>query len=196
MKPSICKSIRNRRSVTFLLRRYAPLKIFVFTLFALSAQPAAAEVNLLLKIDGVPGESTIANHEDEIDLLAWNWKLQSPVGSQGSGRRRASSCSGDIEFTKYLDLASAPLLMAQLMGVRYPEVVLTVQYNSGEMPVEFLTLTLSNTMVTSMNTGVSTDGDGVYEQLTFAFESMVFAYTDAYGDGGQNEAVIDNIQSC
>ncbi len=196
MKAAICQSITIRQRIRMLVLNHSPLRILIFTLLALCVQPAAAGVNIQLKIDGVPGESAIRNHEGEIDLLTWSWSLQSPSSSQGNGRRRGASCSGDIEFTKYLDLASAPLLMAQLTGRQYPEVVLSVQYNTDGTTVEFLTLALSNAMVTSINTGVSTEGDGVYEQLTFAFEGMQFSYMDADGSGGQNEAVVESIPRC
>jgi type VI secretion system secreted protein Hcp len=30
-------------------------------------------VDMFLKIDGIPGESTDASHRDEIDLLSYTW---------------------------------------------------------------------------------------------------------------------------
>ena len=195
MRATICNYFKNKLSVSGFSSTNVPLKLFAFVLLALSAQPAAAGVNLLLKVDGVAGESVLANHEDEIDLLAWAWSVESPSGSQGTGRRRAASCSGGIEVTKSIDLASAPLLMAQLTGRSYPEVVLTVQNILEGARMDFLTLTLSNVTVDSMAVGMSTNGDTVHEKLTFVFESMVFAYSNATG-GGQSEAAVQDIQQC
>jgi len=43
-------------------------------------------VDMFLKIDGIPGESTDARHRDEIDVLSYNWgKSQPPTASSAGG---------------------------------------------------------------------------------------------------------------
>jgi type VI protein secretion system component Hcp len=52
-------------------------------------------VTICLKIDGVEGESSIAKHEGEIDVLSWNWGMtQSASAHISTG---AGSGSADVQ---------------------------------------------------------------------------------------------------
>ena len=70
-------------------------------------------VDILLKISGVEGESVIAEHEGEIDLVNWNWNLnQSGSMHIGGGGGAGKVDVGDIMITKYVDKSTPDLIRA------------------------------------------------------------------------------------
>lgn len=42
-------------------------------------------LDMFLKIDGIPGESTDARHRDEIDVLSYNWGESQPPTASSTG---------------------------------------------------------------------------------------------------------------
>ncbi len=134
---------------------------------------AFAAIDYFLKIDGVEGESTTDGHEDEIDILSISWVVSS------SGRL---SCFDGLDLAKFVDLASAELLMGQAEGRVYPEAVLTAS-RSGEARFDFLVITLHNVHVGSLSTQGSSGDDRVTETLTLNFERATYQYSRQDPDG-------------
>jgi type VI secretion system secreted protein Hcp len=137
--------------------------IVVMALALLSSVGLAySAVDILLKIDGINGESVIDGHEDEIDVLSWNWgvtnagSMDSGTGG-GSGRPQVQ----DISIVKYVDRASPGLLFKCLNGEYLNEAILTVR-KAGKDPIEFLVITLSAVTVTSVSTGASGGEDYLF----------------------------------
>ncbi len=110
-------------------------------------------VDITLKVDGIEGESKIAGHEDEIDVLAWSWGMTQPGsmhigGGGGSGKVNME----DLSLTKYVDKASVDLIRKCCNGVHLTEATLTVR-KSGAIPLDYFITTMSPVMVTSVSTG-------------------------------------------
>lgn len=134
---------------------------------------ACAAIDYFLKIDGVEGESKADGHEDEIDLIGISWVVSS------SGRL---TCIDGLDLVKFVDLASAELLMGQAEGRVYPGAVLTVS-RSGERRFDFLVITLHDVHVSSLSTKGSSGDDRVTENLTLNFERATYQYTRQNPDG-------------
>jgi type VI secretion system secreted protein Hcp len=134
-----------------------------------------AAVDMFLKIPGIDGESTDEKHKNEIDVLAWSWG-----GSSGPGK---SVCVQDLSFTKYIDAATPGLIMNTVMGQVVPTATLVVR-KAGEMPVEYLTLTMKNVTVSSYSTGGSGGEDRLTENVTLHFETLTGSYQKQDPKGG------------
>jgi type VI secretion system secreted protein Hcp len=144
---------------------------------------------MFLKLDEVSGESTDEMHHDEIEVLSWSWGLaQSASTHSGGGGGAGRVTVNDLAFTKLLDIASPHLLTMCCNGRHVPKAVLTVR-SSGETPLEYLTLTLDEVLVSSISVA-ATDGDvRPAENVTLNFARFHFAYARQGSDGRIGEPV-------
>jgi len=143
-------------------------------------------VDMFMKIDGVEGESADKNgHAKEIDVLAWSWGVSNSGsahigGGAGSGKANVQ----DLSFTKYIDKASPVLFLHCCNGKHYPKALLTVR-KAGEKPLEYLTISMTDVMVTAYSTGGSGGEDRLTENVTlnFAKVEQVYQAQDKSGAG-------------
>jgi type VI secretion system secreted protein Hcp len=146
-------------------------------------------VDITLKIDGVDGESKIDGHEDEIDVLSWSWGLtQSGSMHVGGGGGAGKANIQDVSITKYVDKASTNLLRKCCNGAHLKEATLTVR-KSGESPVDYVVITMSPILVTSVSTGGSGGEDRLTENVTLNFAKVKFSYTPQMEDGSADAAI-------
>ena len=76
-----------------------------------------ATVDYFMKIDGIKGESGDSKHKDEIDVLSGSWgETQQGASASGGGGGAGKVAMQDFHFTKRVDKASAPLLLACASG--------------------------------------------------------------------------------
>ena len=142
-------------------------------MLALLPGTSFAAVDMFLKVDGVAGESQDSDHRDEIDILAWSW---------GTGTSQRVPCIQSVSVTKWIDLSSADLLLGQIEGRVYNEVVLTVR-KAGERPLDYLVLTFRNVFVTSISTGGAGGEERLTENVAFNFETLKYEYNRQNPDG-------------
>ena len=145
-------------------------------------------VDIILKIDGIKGESQIQDFKDDgIDVQSWNWGMtQSGTTHMGKGAGSGKVNVSDITFTKYLDKSTPDLLKACTSGRHIPKAELIVRKAGGDSPVDYLKLEMNTVLVSSYNTGGSSDGlDRVQETLTFNFKSFTVTYTQQNEQGGK-----------
>ncbi|HKQ69380.1 MAG TPA: type VI secretion system tube protein Hcp [Polyangiaceae bacterium] len=141
-------------------------------------------VDMFLKLEGIKGESADGKHKEEIDVLAWSWGA-AQHGSRGTG---AGGGSGkvqvqDISFTKYVDSATAALLQDCCAGSHIPSATLTVRKAGGKAPLDYLTITLKEVLVSSISTGGSGGEDRITENVTLNFASFKLEYKPQKADG-------------
>jgi type VI secretion system secreted protein Hcp len=140
-------------------------------------------VDILLKIDGVDGESLIQDHEGEIDVLSWSWGMsQTGTMHSGGGAGAGKVNVQDISFTKYVDKSSPNLIRACCNGEHYPQAVLVVR-KAGKDPLDYMKVTMSPVLVTSVSTGGSGGEDRLTENVSLNFAKMEVGYTPQKEDG-------------
>ncbi|MEN6439749.1 MAG: type VI secretion system tube protein Hcp [Syntrophobacter sp.] len=146
-------------------------------------------VDMLLKIEGVDGESVIRGHEREIDVLAWSWGM-SQSGSMhiatGGGSGKVSV--QDIALTKRVDKASPVIWQYCCSGKHFPRALLTVR-KAGDSPVEYLKIKMEKVLITSMTTGGSGGDDMVMEHIGLNFASFEMKYIPQNPDGSAGAEV-------
>lgn len=154
-------------------------------------------VDMFIKIGDIKGESKDAQgHKDEIDVLAWSW------GASNSGSFHTGGGGGagkvnvqDLSFTKYVDLASTELFLTCCTGKHHPQAKLVVR-KAGDKPLEYITITMDDVMVTSYSTGGSGGEDRLTENVTLNFAKVAVEYKEQAKAGAVAKPVVAswNIQ--
>lgn len=145
-------------------------------------------VDMFIKLGDVKGESKDKAHKEEIDVLAWSW------GASNSGSFHTGGGGGagkvnvqDLSFTKYIDLASTELFLATCNGKHFPEATLVVR-KAGETPLEYLTIVMTDVLITSYSTGGSGGEDRLTENVTLNFAKVKLTYKEQAAKGAQAKA--------
>ena len=132
--------------------------------------------DIFLKIDGIEGEATDINHQNEIEVVSWNWGVsEQPISSGGGGTGGGKAKVGDFVITKRLDKASPNILRACLTAKQIKEVVLT-QRSAGAGKLNFLTITLEDVLISSLNEIETNAAARPTESVVFAFGKVIYEY--------------------
>lgn len=146
-------------------------------------------VDMFLQIEGVEGESVDKSHNGEIDVLAWSWGMnQSGSMHIGGGGGAGKVAIQDIQVTKYVDKSTPNLIGACCTGKHYKQAKLTVR-KAGATPVEYLVITMSDLLVSSVSTGGSGGEDRLTENITLNFAKVSVEYTPQAKDGSAGATV-------
>ncbi len=142
-----------------------------------------ASVDYFLKLDGIDGESTDSKHKNEIDVLSWSWgQTQSGSHVTGGGGGAGKVQMQDFHFTMQVNKASPKLFLACATGDHIKKAVLVCR-KAGKEQQEYLTVTFSDLLVSSYQTGGS-QGDVVpVDQISLNFTKIEWEYKEQKADG-------------
>lgn len=147
-------------------------------------------VDMFLKVEGLEGESQDSVHAGEIQVLAWSWGMsQSGTTHEGTGGGAGKVSVQDISITKYVDKASPNLIKWVCSGKHFPEAVLTIR-KAGEEAQEYLLITMSNGLITSVSTGGSGGEDRLTENVTLNFSKFQIEYSPQKEDGTLDASIM------
>jgi type VI secretion system secreted protein Hcp len=144
-------------------------------------------VDMFLEISPLEGETQdkVYKAKKAIDVLAWSWGMSNSGSThEGSGGGSGKVNVQDISFTKYIDKASAPLMLACATGSHYKQAVLTVR-KAGGTPLEYVKITLNEIIVSAVSTGGSGGEDRLTENVTLNFAKVKFEYYMQDAKGGK-----------
>lgn len=148
-----------------------------------SASPnvAVAAADIFAKLGDIKGESQDDKHKDEIEVLSWSWGVVgptrvSPKQPQQPVGPAQPACAQEITIKKPVDTASPTLFAAAATGQTIPSGTFTVR-KSGAEQQEFLVITLSDVVVTSVAQAGATDEDRPTESVTLGFSRATVTYT-------------------
>lgn len=140
-------------------------------------------VDMFIKIGAIKGESVDHKHGGEIDILAWSWGMSnSGTAHTGGGAGAGKVNVQDLSITKYIDRSSTDLMLAACNGKHFPDALLTVR-KAGEKPLEYLKITLTDVLITSVSTGGSGGEDRLTENVSLNFAKVKVEYTPQKKDG-------------
>jgi type VI secretion system secreted protein Hcp len=147
-----------------------------------------------LKIDDIEGESKRAGHEGVIVVAAFAWGA-SRSAFRNSGGQRESGLPDvqSVNITKDYDASSPYLALACIKAKNLGEVILTLRKDQGDEHSDYLTITLTNTLVESYQVGGGGGGNPV-DTLTLSFDSIKVKYIQDADDltaGGEHEVEYD-----
>lgn len=150
------------------------------------AQPKGGGVmaiSIFARIDTIEGESSDARHKGEIDVLSWSWGVShSGAVGRGAGGGAGRASFHDFNFTHHVDKASPILMKACSTGQHIKDATITVR-KAGEGQQDYLIITMTDLLVTSVSTSVSAEGDTTMEGVTLAFAKVDLEYKPQEPDG-------------
>ncbi len=140
-------------------------------------------VSIFARLGKIRGESRDAKHKDEIEVLSWSWGVSrtgtmAPAGRGGKGKANFQ----DFNFTHHIDKASPLLMKACATGERIKDATITVR-KAGKGQQEYLIVTMTDVLVTSVSTSVTAEGDATVEGVTLAFAKVDLEYKPQKPDG-------------
>jgi type VI secretion system secreted protein Hcp len=149
-----------------------------------------AIADYFLKLDGVEGESQDSKHKSEIDLESWSWgETQSGTHVAGGGGGAGKVSMQDFHFVMRVNKASPKLLLACATGQHIKEGILTCR-KAGKEQQEFLKVKFTDLLVSSYQTGGSSNGDVVpLDQISLNFAKIEVEYKEQKPDGTLGGAV-------
>ncbi|MFL5329317.1 MAG: Hcp family type VI secretion system effector [Gemmataceae bacterium] len=149
-----------------------------------------AQVDYFLDIDGIDGESKDDVHGDEIEVLSWSWgETNSGAGGFGSGAGTGKVAMQDFHFVMRFGKASPKLALACACGSPFKNAKLTCR-KAGDKPMEYLTITFNDVLISSFQTGGSESGD-VYptDQISFNYTKIAMEFKVQKEDGSAGDAI-------
>lgn len=144
--------------------------------------------DMFIKISGIEGESSDANHRGEIDVVHWEWQVRQGStmhSGQGGGAGRATV--SDLHFEHFADKASPNLMKYCLTGKHIDEAVL-VNRKAGGNPLEYMKITMNDVIVTMIHP-VSGDEGRIREHVSLSFSSVKQEYVIQNMQGGSGGTV-------
>jgi type VI secretion system secreted protein Hcp len=146
--------------------------------------------DMFLKIDDIEGESVDDVHAGEIDIMSWSWGMsQSGTTHSGPGGGSGKVNVQDFSFVHYVDKASANLMKMCCNGKHFEEATLVVR-KAGEMPLEYMIITMKSGLISSVSTGGSGGEDRITENVTLNFSEFQTEYVPQMADGSGDASVI------
>ena len=140
-----------------------------------------------MKIDTLRGESVDRAHGGEIDVLAWRWGITNAgTAHTGGGAGAGKADVHDLCFTKYVDKSSPDLLLSACNGKHWEEATLVVR-KAGETPLEYLRITMTEVLVSSIQAGGAERDDRLTEDVTLNFASVKVDYVEQTPRGGAGD---------
>jgi type VI secretion system secreted protein Hcp len=140
-------------------------------------------VSIFARIGTIRGESQDAKHKDEIEVLSWSWGLaNSGTIAHGGGGGAGKASFHDLSLTHHVDKASPLLMKACATGEHIKDATVIVR-KAGKGQQEYLVITMTDVIVTSVSTSVSAEGDATIEGVTLAFAKVDLEYKPQKPDG-------------
>lgn len=142
-----------------------------------------------LKVDGIGGESTNAEHAGEIDVEAWSFGAVAGDASHvGVGAGSARPTLEPFAFETRMSTATPALFRACVTGSHIHTATLTGVRTSGDDRSELVAYALRDVTVTSSRHGDDRSG-APFDRFTLKFRSMTVTYTPQLPTGGPGAPV-------
>ncbi|MHC4469890.1 MAG: Hcp family type VI secretion system effector [Planctomycetota bacterium] len=127
-------------------------------------------VDIFLEIADIKGETDNSAYPDAIDVTEWKW------GLHGGGRdQRRRTEVRNVTLKKFVDRASPNLWNHCYTHTEIEEAKLYFR-RAGTNPLTFLTFTLKNVYVASVDTEVGAKGEIPIEVVTLNFNELEAEY--------------------
>lgn len=148
-------------------------------------------IDSFLKLGDIDGESTDHKYKDWIEVLAWSWGMtQSGTMHTGTGGGAGKVNVQDLNLTKYVDKSTPNIMQKCCSGKHYTDAKLYVR-KAGDKPVEYVKITMTDVIITSVSSGGSGGEDQVTENISLNFSKFKHEYTPQASDTGAAEATMD-----
>jgi type VI secretion system secreted protein Hcp len=148
-------------------------------------------IDSFLKLGTLKGESVVKGFEDQIQLLSWGWGMtQSGTTHTASGGGAGKVDVSDLQISKHVDAASPMLALACCKGTHYDTATLTMR-KAGGTALEYVTITLTDLIVTSYSVSEGGGGDLLTDTFTLNFAKYKYSFQPQDNKGAKKGGAID-----
>lgn len=140
-----------------------------------------ATADMFLKIRGVTGESSDADHKGEIEVVSWSWGMQAPT-SVATGQALGKATLSELHIVKRVDQSSPTLMNYLRTNKEIAEAVLSVR-KAGTGPLEYFKIELENARLTSLQ--AESQGAELVERVNVGFSKIRVSYTPQGSSGAR-----------
>ncbi|MEK7216068.1 MAG: type VI secretion system tube protein Hcp [Chloroflexota bacterium] len=159
-----------------------------FDLSALLVSTAeAAGYTYVLKVDGIAGESTVTNHQGEIDALGYSWAETAPI-DPATGSTTGKAIIAGLTVNAKMSKASPLLFKAVATSQLIAAATLTGSTPTTKGPVDNLWFRLSGVKVIEYETTSE-----LVERYSLAFTKLTIEYKPVSADGKLGTSTITDI---
>lgn len=149
-------------------------------------------VNIHIKIASIDGMSEIDGFKGQIQVESFSWGMTQTTNfaaSQGGGAGKVNM--SDLHFTHTVDKASPKLMLACCNGTHIKDAVLTCRKVGGDAGVDFLKITLTDVLVSSVQASGSNSGDTPSESVGLAFGEYKVEYQEQDNKGAKKGGPVE-----
>ncbi|WP_174278533.1 Hcp family type VI secretion system effector [Sphingomonas bacterium] len=141
-------------------------------------------VDWFLEIAEIPGESTAEHMKGKIDVssMSLGGSMPTTAGRTGSGLSVGKADFHDIHFSKYFDKATPKLLNAMGAGTHFGKAIFH-GFKHGDKPMEFITITLTDVVVSSYQVSGSSGSEG-QDSCSVTYSVINMDYVEQSEKGG------------
>lgn len=152
--------------------------------------------NIILEIPDVKGECTLEGYKEMIDCTSFSQSCAQEMDSSKNATRSISSIKvEEVNLERYFDKASTVLLDRLVAGKNCGTChihFLKAAGTDGMSHVEFMTITMENTMVSTWEMSDSSD-DPPTETITLNFSKITWKYAPQKVDGTLDGTIDTNF---
>jgi type VI secretion system secreted protein Hcp len=138
---------------------------------------------MYLNMKGVTGESLVDGHVGDIDVVSWDWGVQSARYALADGSPGTASSFSAINIVKRVDRATATLFQFCDQHKVVSSATLTVSKAAGGSPLEYVKIDMTNLRIIKVD--VRSEEAELTEHMTLSCETMTFNYTPQASGGTQ-----------
>jgi type VI secretion system secreted protein Hcp len=148
-------------------------------------------IDSFLKLGSLKGESVVKGFEDQMQILSWSWGMtQSGTTHTASGGGAGKVNVHDLNITHHVDAASPNLILACCKGTHFDSATLTMR-KAGGTALEYVTITLTDIIVSSVSCGKDDDDDMLKETVSLNFAKFKYSYQPQDNKGAKKGGAID-----
>ncbi|MDE1766331.1 MAG: type VI secretion system tube protein Hcp [Thaumarchaeota archaeon] len=146
-----------------------------------------AQGALFLKIDSIPGDSTVSGHENQIEISGLQFGEENNPVVSAATVESGKTTFDDMQITKFMDRSSTSLVNDLVTGKSIPtvELFLTKTVNGHEFTYNHITL--NNVMISRYV--VSSGGNTPSEIISFQYGKISTAFTLQNPDGSLGQTI-------
>jgi type VI secretion system secreted protein Hcp len=142
-----------------------------------------ANAAMYLKMSGITGESLADGHVGDIDLVSWDWGVQSASYTLGDGSPGSASSFRQMNIHKRVDRSTPALFSLCDQHKVISTAKLTVSKSSGGSPLEYVTIDMTNVRIIKVD--IRSEEAELTELVTLSCETVTFNYVPQASGGAQ-----------
>ena len=160
-------------------------------------------ISAYIKMDGITGGSSSAEHVGEIEVMSWNHGFSqptSPVRSTAGAGTVEQANHSNFTFTKYLDSSTDDLLNHCWSGKQIKTCVVTCYRSDGtkdNKPIEYMRIEMTHVIVSNFSISGGA-GDIPVENVSLDYGIVKYLYKPQKredGTGGDQQSVQHDLET-